>query len=183
MKVICYGDSNTWGYDPQSKFGECYGLRWTDILAHKTGWEVVNEGVNGREVPKEPASIPSDADLFLVMLGTNDLLQLDTPEAACQRMAHFLSEVDSSKVILIAPPPMMWGEWVQDQGLIDDSVRMAQLYQALSCRLGIRFLNAGEWGIPLSFDGVHMTEEGQVIFSNHLLQALTDHCEEKRDIL
>lgn len=174
MKVICYGDSNTWGYDPQAKFGECYSPRWTEILASKTGWEVVNEGVNGREVPGEAASIGVDVDLFLVMLGTNDLLQLDTPEAAAARMEHFLSEADPKKVVIISPPPMRWGEWVQDQELIDDSVRMAQLYQALAERLGICFLNAGDWGIPLSFDGVHFTKEGQTVFAEKLTNALKE---------
>ena len=86
MKLVCYGDSNTWGYDPSDKFGQSYNPRWTDILAQNTGWTVVNEGVNGREVPDEPCYITSDTDLLLVMLGTNDLLQLDTPEAAAARM-------------------------------------------------------------------------------------------------
>lgn len=172
MKVICFGDSNTWGYDPQAKFGESYSRRWTDILAANTGWEVINEGVNGREVPNEPVTIPADADLFLVMLGTNDLLQLDTPEAAAQRMELFLSGADVPKVVLIAPPPMVWGAWVQDQGLIDDSVRMAQLYQALAYRLGIRYFNAGDWNIPLCADGVHFTGDGQAVFAEKLVKAL-----------
>ena len=72
MRIICYGDSNTWGYDPQDKFGQCYKNRWTDILAQKSGWDVINEGVNGREVPSEPAEADLDTDLYIVMLGTND---------------------------------------------------------------------------------------------------------------
>lgn len=173
MNVICFGDSNTWGYDPRARFGECYSLRWTDILAEKTGWNVINEGVNGREVPTEPAIIPSDIDLFLVMLGTNDLLQLDTPEAAANRMEVFLSQSDPTKIVLIAPPPMIWGEWVQDQELIDDSIRLAALYKDLAMKLGIRFLNADLWKVPLCFDGVHFTEEGQQVFANGLFEELT----------
>ena len=172
MRVVCFGDSNTWGYDPRARFGESYSRRWTDILAEKTGWEVVNEGVNGREVPEEPACIGPETDLFLVMLGTNDLLQLDTPEAAARRMEVFLSGADPKKLVLIAPPPMVWGEWVQDEELIEDSVRMASLYEALAARLGVRFLNAGTWNVPLCFDGVHFTEEGQKLFAQGLYLAL-----------
>lgn len=172
MKVVCFGDSNTWGYDPRSQFGESYDVRWTDILAEMTGWQVINEGVNGREVPDEPVVIPPDADLFIVILGTNDLLQLDTPEAAAGRMEVFLSGGDSRKLVLVAPPPMVWGEWVQDQDLIDDSVRLAKLYKALAERLGIRFLNAGDWNVPLCFDGVHFAEEGQRAFAQGLLAGL-----------
>ena len=170
MKVICFGDSNTYGYDPRSRFGESYpeGSRWTDLLAAHTGWTVVNQGVNGREVPGEPGAFPADADRILVMLGTNDLLQLDTPEATAERMAVFLSQTEAEKLVLIAPPPMVPGEWVQDRELIEDSIRMAKLYQALAQQLGIRFLDAGSWNIPLCYDGVHFTQEAQDIFARAL---------------
>lgn len=172
MKVICFGDSNTFGYNPYARCGEPYDPRWTDILAEITGWQVINQGVNGREVPDEPFFISSDTDLFLVMLGTNDLLQLDTPEAAAKRMEIFLSGVDASKVVLIAPPPMVLGEWVQDEELIEDSIHMSELYRDLSERLGLRFMDAGDWKIPLAYDGVHFTGDGQYIFANCLYTAL-----------
>ena len=169
MKVICFGDSNTWGYDPCAKFGEAYSRRWTDILSEITGWTVVNQGVNGREVPDEPGVVPEDTDLFLVMLGTNDLLQLDTPDAAAQRMKRFLSGCCLQKTVLITPPPMKWGEWVQDQELIDDSHRLVQLYLELGKSLGIRVLDTSSWNIPLAFDGVHFTEEGCKVWVDYLL--------------
>ena len=168
MKLICFGDSNTWGYDPRDRCGDHYVPRWTDILGEITGWNVINQGLNGREVPDAPAEIPADTDRFLVMLGTNDLLQLDTPEAAAERMEVFLSSVPREKAILLAPPPMVWGEWVQDEELMEDSRRLAVLYRALAEKLGIRFLDAGDWNIPLSHDGVHFTQEGQHIFAQAL---------------
>ena len=44
MKVLCYGDSNTYGYDPRGFFGDRYPAecRWVDILARKLNWEVQN---------------------------------------------------------------------------------------------------------------------------------------------
>ena len=35
MNVICFGDSNTYGYDPRAYFGGRYDTdcRWVDILA------------------------------------------------------------------------------------------------------------------------------------------------------
>lgn len=174
MNVMCFGDSNTFGYNPSAKFGERYDLCWTDILAEKTGWNVINQGVNGREVPDDPIQLEKDIDLILVMLGTNDLLQLDTPEATAQRLEVFLSAVSPEKVILIAPPSMVWGDWVQDQELIDDSLRLGTLYKALAMRIGIRFIDAGAWNIPLCFDGVHITQEGQMIFAEELYRALSE---------
>ena len=61
MKIICFGDSNTWGYDPRSYLGERYpkDVRWTGLLSALPGLEVVNCGVNGRTIPNTPlASAP-----------------------------------------------------------------------------------------------------------------------------
>ena len=56
MRVLCFGDSNTYGYDPRSYFGGRYPAisRWVDLLAAKTGWDVINAGENGREIPRSP---------------------------------------------------------------------------------------------------------------------------------
>ncbi len=51
MKVLCIGDSNTYGYDPRSYFGSRYPaeVRWTGRLE---GHEVLNCGMNGLAVPR-----------------------------------------------------------------------------------------------------------------------------------
>ena len=77
MKVICFGDSNTYGYDPRGYFGGRYegDSRWVDILSAETGWTVCNMGQNGRKILSVVPAFPDDTDLLIVMLGTNDLLQ------------------------------------------------------------------------------------------------------------
>ena len=174
MKVVCFGDSNTFGYDPRDCFGGEYDHPWPEILAGKTGWNVVNEGMNGREIPKNPVSFPADTDLLIIMLGTNDLLQFWPPEAACEKMERFLKDItlDRKKILLIAPPPMKFGAWVQDQELIDDSMALAKHYQGLAERLSIRFADSGAWNIPLAYDGVHLTEEGHRAFAEGVIEYL-----------
>lgn len=175
MKIICYGDSNTWGYDPRGPFGSQYSDNWPSLLARMTGFSVSNEGENGREIPKLTVQFPEDTDLLIIMLGTNDLLQFWTPEAACDKMDRFLTSMslERSRILLIAPPRMIFGEWVQDRELIDDCITLARLYQNLAERLGIRFTDASQWQIPLAFDGVHLTEEGHRIFAEGLYRYLT----------
>ena len=41
MKLICIGDSLTFGY------GVRPSQRWTRLCAQETGWEIVNEGISG----------------------------------------------------------------------------------------------------------------------------------------
>ena len=174
MNVICFGDSNTYGYDPRGYFGGRYGAdcRWVDILAAETGWTISNMGQNGREIPVAAPAFPVDTDLLIVMLGTNDLLQGRSPEQAAERLERFLSGIslDRSKIMLIAPPPMAMGEWVPSPQLIEDSRTFARLYQALAEWLGIRFADAGD--IPLAYDGVHFTEQSHKAFAAGLLEEL-----------
>ena len=52
MRMLCYGDSNTYGYDPRGFFGDRYPKesRWVDILAQRTGWQIQN--AIGRNINK-----------------------------------------------------------------------------------------------------------------------------------
>ena len=132
MKVICYGDSNTYGFDPRGWLGGRYGAddRWVDILARRTGWEILNGGLNGRETPPQTPAFPADTDLLMVMLGTNDLLQGRTPSETAQRMLRFLAG------------------------------------------LGVRFADAGAWGVGLAYNGVHFTEQGHRAFAEGIWKEL-----------
>ena len=75
MRILCFGDSNTYGYDPRSYLGSRYPAedRWTDLVAKQTGWDVINAGANCREIPRNPYPIRllktyAPVDIFLVML-------------------------------------------------------------------------------------------------------------------
>ena len=176
MKVICFGDSNTFGYDPRSRLGGRYGAesRWVDLLAAETGWTVCNMGENGREIPAALPVFPPDTDLLLLMLGTNDLLQGRSPEQAAEKLRRLLSAppLDREKILLIAPPPMAPGEWVPGQTLVDASRDFARRCRALAGGLGLRFADAGDWNISLSYDGVHFTAQGHRAFAAGFLEAL-----------
>ena len=185
MRMLCYGDSNTYGFDPRGFLGDRYPKesRWVDILMQRTGWEIRNEGQNGREIPSRPFQYQragelltqSAPDVFAIMLGTNDLLRGFTAVKACSRMEGFLRYLQPKcrQLLLIAPPPMKRGAWVTEENLIAESVKLAEAYQALSQRLGIAFVNAGQWNVELTFDGVHFTEAGHRAFAEGIYAYLT----------
>lgn len=184
MKILCFGDSNTWGFDPRSFFGERYDAadRWPERLAELTGYEIINEGANGRIIPRNPYVLRTlqkhaPVDLFLVMLGTNDLLQGADAETAAQRMELFLKDLlpHCPNVLLIAPPPMKRGAWVPTDGLVDGSYRLADAYREVADRLDIPYVDTREWKIELCFDGVHFTEDGHRAFAKNLKKVLDSH--------
>ena len=182
MRILCFGDSNTYGYDPRSFLGDRYGVkdRWPDLLAEMTGWEVVNLGVNGRQIPRNPYALRAmkeyaPVDLFLVMLGTNDLLQgASAREAACL-MEVFLRPLlpHCKSILLIAPPPMKRGAWVTEEALVAESIRLAEEYEIVAKKLSIPFVDTRNWDIELTFDGVHLTESGHHAFAEKLGKELS----------
>lgn len=88
-RILCFGDSNTWGHDGKdaSRFEE--GIRWTSRLQMLLGdgYTVIEEGHNGRTtvwddpIENRMAGLKylwpcmesqSPIDLIIIMVGTND---------------------------------------------------------------------------------------------------------------
>lgn len=179
MRVVCFGDSNTYGYDPRGFFGDRYHAedRWPELLAKETGWEVINLGENGREIPRGCAPIHlleeyATVDIILIMLGTNDLLQGATAAKAAGRMEAFLSGLlpHCKNILLVAPPPLMRGAWVGTDDLVNESHSLIEEYQLLAAKKHIPFIDTRNWEIGLCFDGVHFTEAGHHAFAKHLAE-------------
>ena len=181
MRILCFGDSNTYGYDPRGYLGDRYDAedRWVDLLEKQTGHRCINAGVNGREIPRNPYALRllkehAPVDLLLVMLGTNDLLQGATAKEAAIRMETFLISTQPSckQILLVSPPPMKRGAWVPTDELVAESLRLAVEYKSLAERLKIPFVDSHGWDIELTFDGVHLTEAGHYTFATYLAQYL-----------
>ena len=181
MTILCIGDSNTYGYDPRSLLGSRYpaAIRWTERLP---GWRVINCGVNGMGVPKDASTCigliqAKKPELVSVMLGTNDLLEGRSAELTAERMEAFLRSLGTGerRLLLVAPPPMQAGEWVQSEELIRESRRLGELYRALACRKEIGFADAGSWGVELCFDGVHFSPDGHAAFARGMAGVLEQY--------
>ena len=93
IRILCYGDSNTWGYisgSDHQRYGE--EERWTKILAKLLGsnFEVIEEGLNSRTLISNDTRPGKEGkngyeyllpcldthdpiDLVILMLGTNEL--------------------------------------------------------------------------------------------------------------
>lgn len=87
MRILCIGDSNTWGFDPNT--GLRHENRWTrQLMALRPQDEIIEEGMNGRTFAFDDPFTPGrnglraldmllmshePVDLVVVMLGTNDL--------------------------------------------------------------------------------------------------------------
>ena len=94
MNILCYGDSNTWGYSPGGGVRFDADTRWPAVMAGclGEGFQIFEEGLNGRTIGSfMPYGNPlngleylerilpgfSDLDMIILYLGINDLFQRD----------------------------------------------------------------------------------------------------------
>lgn len=200
--IICYGDSNTYGYDPCTIMGDQYSEedRWTGILERETGWNIENHGICGRCIPHTESQIrfaceqlkdwqDKETPVWMwIMLGTNDLLQERrfTAEDVAQRMEIFLKKILAEPAVsggkirlhLISPSWMEYGAWVNEERLYRESRRLGEEYRKVAKCLGIGFTDAGKWEIPVVYDGVHFSEKGHHIFAENIEHTIIKQIEE-----
>ena len=183
--VVCYGDSNTWGYDPNTKTRFPNDVRWTGVLRQELGADylVIEEGLNGRTtVWDDPIEgykngkeylIPClethrPFDLIVIMLGTNDLKArfslsaYDIAEGAGV-LVDIVQKSDAGidgkapQVLLTAPPPIArLSEYAEMfEGAAAKSLRLSQHYQRVAAERGCHFLDAGQIVTSSDVDGIH----------------------------
>ena len=182
-RLFCIGDSNTWGYDPRSFFGDRYPLsvRWTGIL-QRNGYDVTNLGTNGACIPEErdfpylkrALSSFQEEDLCFLLLGSNNLLEKESASSAAGKMKLLLKEMKKAgySVLLGAPVPLTHGTWVSGDAMIEESIRLCELYDNLAEELQIPFADSRSWHVSLCFDGVHFSENGHHSFAEGLMKVL-----------
>ena len=135
--ILCYGDSNTYGFDPANGLRYPAKIRWTGRLQQilGTGCRVIEEGCNGRTTlyddPIESWKNGLDhlrpclnshkpVDLVILMLGTNDLKYYfhATAEDIGKNVEKLVEVIQSfteekqgfqPKIILVSPPEIGTG--------------------------------------------------------------------------
>ena len=127
--ILCFGDSNTWGYSPQDGSRFPPNVRWTGTLQKTLGadYNIIEEGLNGRttfinEEGEDARPFRSGSDVFsmmleshrpldlvTIMLGTNDLkleFNLSVEEIA-QGVKELCEIVLSSEYLIDNPPKLL----------------------------------------------------------------------------
>jgi lysophospholipase L1-like esterase len=183
--VVCFGDSNTWGFDPVARERFAPDRRWTGVLAKTLGdgYRVIEEGLNGRTtVVDDPISpyrngrdyiIPcleshKPLDLVTIMLGTNDLKERfnrsasDIAESAAKLAEMALNSTfgpgdNRPKVLLIAPPPVVKLTELDEMfaGAYEKSKKFAEHYKNMAEWCDCEFFDAGSVITSSELDGIH----------------------------
>ena len=128
-QVLCFGDSNTWGYNGENGERFPWGVRWTSLLQEKFAERneevrIIEEGLVGRTTVFEdplrdgrrgtalfPAILETHApvDVIVLMLGTNDCKTVFKASAkvigaGIERLLEQAERVvPGAKVLLVSP--------------------------------------------------------------------------------
>lgn len=198
-KILCFGDSNTYGYTPATgvRFDEC--TRWTGRLSALLEKEylILEEGMNNRNgFFKNPQSIKlcgvdylpiylqnhKDIDICILALGTNDAqffynLDKQTVQNGLQSLTNSLLDANSETKIIIIPPvkiqPNILNGIFSMQFDLSSVKRIEDTfeeYKNFALKKGFYYLDLNEFVKPSEADGLHYSVESHKIIAEKVAE-------------
>ncbi len=202
-RILCFGDSNTWGYIPGTAERYSESERWTCLLQNMLGssYSVVEEGMTGRTTVFDTgfddllngkkalgyilkSQLP--LDVAVVMLGTNDLCDhhMDRIELGITEIIRLLKNADHiyrtktpvfpHGVKILLVAPIPYGD---ETALSDDIKKESRLYgeayKRVAVNTGVCFLNP-EGKIKSGIDGIHFTPESHRVLAELIYSSLME---------
>lgn len=189
IRILCFGDSNTWGYSPQDGSRYPSNIRWTGVLQKFLGqnYQIIEEGLNGRTTDLDYSNrigrngrqhlipcLDSQAPLHFVILnlGANDTKTefARSPESISTAIEGLIRIIKSEglenpspevKIILVSPSAILEGIGGYGDKLVGASGKIKKL-ATLYREIALRY---GCIFVDLShvepskIDGVHLSEE------------------------
>ena len=196
-KILCFGDSNTYGYIPNNGARYDKNTRWTGVLSLLSHgkFKIIEDGCNNRTAfAANPAGkiftgyeilpelLTGDFDAVVLAIGINDtqfLYNLSSIEIASgvEKLINIVKvKSPQAKILLVAPSilteDVLNGNFacLFDRTSIEKSRQLPLLYQKITEKQNIEFLDLNSVAKTSSLDGLHYAPEqhlkiAQVIFT------------------
>lgn len=200
VNVLCYGDSNTYGYTPDWKSRYPRNVRWPGALQALLGeaFYVVEDGLIGRTTafPDSnrygrsamdflPVAIESHSplDYVVLMLGTNDCKAEKTrsaEEAAAglDRLVRLATGMLPmyTKLVVVTPPPIHAPVLERDPDFDAQSIAvsegLAEQQRMIASAYGCLYLDAGTVTRTSDEDGEHLDEQGHAALAKAVAELI-----------
>ena len=213
MNILCFGDSNTYGYKPDGtgRFDE--NTRWTQLLQKKLGSEyrIIEEGLCGRTTVFQDelregrrgldligvtVEMHNPLDLMILMLGTNDCKTRYGASAAV--IARGLDQVirkarksASRPFDILVVSPIHLGQGVGEPDFDPEfdeaseavSRNLASEYRKVALQNHAYFLNAADFASPSTTDREHLNEAGHAALAEAIYSKVLSMYSELSDAM
>lgn len=200
-KIICFGDSNTFGFNPENGSRYDANTRWTGVLAQilSEDFQVKEEGCNNRTgffvnpdgaLQSGQKYLPKcfeqhvHTDIFIFALGTNDLqkifnLDKEIVEEGLKNLIRFVRKNNSNvRIILFSPvlldKKVLCGNFSFqfDKKSVEASKWMQKIYKTVAHEENCELFDLNKYVTPSCIDGLHYDEESHRIIAEKLAKQI-----------
>lgn len=200
-KILCFGDSNTYGYIPNNGARYDKNTRWTGVLSLLSHgkFEIIEGGCNNRTAfAANPAGkiftgyeilpelLTDDFDAVVLAIGINDtqfLYNLSSIEIASgvEKLINIVKvKSPQAKILLVAPSilteDVLNGNFacLFDRTSIEKSQQLPLLYQKIAEKQNIEFLDLNSVAKTSSLDGLHYAPEQHLKIAQAIFTILSE---------
>lgn len=200
--ILCFGDSNTYGYKPDGSGRFDDDTRWTALLQKKLGveYKIHEEGLVGRttvfqdELREGRRGLDSigtvvethnPLDLVIIMLGTNDCktrygASAGTIAKGLEQVIDKANDKASKPFSLLVISPIHLGENVGEEGFDPEfnsvsektSKYLSGEFEKLAAKKQVYFLDASKIAAPSRIDREHLDSRGHKAMAEAVYQAV-----------
>ena len=200
-KILCFGDSNTYGYIPNNGARYDKNTRWTGVLSLLSHgkFEIIEDGCNNRTAfAANPAGkiftgyeilpelLTDDFDAVVLAIGINDtqfLYNLSSIEIASgvEKLINIVKVKSPQAKILLVAPSILTDDVLNgnfaclfDRTSIEKSRQLPLLYQKIAEKQNIEFLDLNSVAKTSSLDGLHYAPEQHLKIAQVIFTILSE---------
>lgn len=203
-KILCYGDSNTYGFIPQTGGRYDKTVRWSGVLSTilKDKFEILEEGMNNRtgffnnsEGVKQSgnAYLPiflqdhRDIDICILALGTNDsqifydLNEISAKAGIKSLVASIRSANQNTKVIIVPPVKITKNilnsnfSVMFDESSIEKILNVFDVFEIVAREEGCLYFDFNKFVEPSEVDGLHYNPKEHIIIAENLAKFICNN--------
>lgn len=200
-KILCFGDSNTYGYIPNNGARYDKNTRWTGVLSLLSHgkFEIIEDGCNNRtafaanpagkiftDYEILPELLTDDFDAVVLAIGINDtqfLYNLSSIEIASgvEKLINIVKVKSPQAKILLVAPSILTDDVLNgnfaclfDRTSIEKSRQLPLLYQKIAEKQNIEFLDLNSVAKTSSLDGLHYAPEQHLKIAQAIFTILSE---------
>lgn len=198
-QVLCFGDSNTFGFIPESGKRYDKNTRWSGILAQlATGrFEIIEAGCNNRTAFSDnpagfeqtgckvlPTLLTKNLDCVILAIGVNDLQIFYNPsfeeiKNGMRRLVDIVREhCPKAEIILVSPARLTdnifngYFRAMFDKMSIEKSLHLSEIYESIAKEKNCRFTDWDKIVTVSPKDGLHLEPDAHKKIAEAMFEIL-----------